>query len=324
MSQLHLYLPSSLKDSEAFPPALQAFFRYAGKQHWQTKALEPHEAPDQETGLFQLFGVGKHSQQYPIAAITALIDFPQQVENQNKIWMRADPVHLRADRRFLHIFDARFLAIQAEEAQSWLAQLNDFYVQENLLFSAPVPERWYVPLDSTADLVTFRLAQVAGDAIHDKMPQGAAGSVWRRRMNEIQMLLHDHPCNTQRAQNQQQAMNSLWFWGQGALADVSAPAEPLWQQVWADDALSRGLAQLSRSPCQPLPEKLDAALLTEQKHLFILANQSLEALADNWIAPAMAALRQKHVSQIYVYPGFGSRFSLTRWDLRCFWRKRTI
>jgi hypothetical protein len=51
---------------------------------------------------------------------------------------------------------------------------------------------------------------------------GADRGVWLRLQSEAQMLLHDHPVNRERAARGWPPLNSLWFWGGGALPPAGA------------------------------------------------------------------------------------------------------
>jgi hypothetical protein len=56
---------------------------------------------------------------------------------------------------------------------------------------------------------------VAGHNVHDFMPAGRDGSRIRSLMNEIQMLLHEHPVNQRRERVGQLPVNGWWLWGFG-------------------------------------------------------------------------------------------------------------
>jgi hypothetical protein len=48
------------------------------------------------------------------------------------------------------------------------------------------------------------------------MPEGRDGQLIRRLMNELQMVLHEHPVNERRAAQGQRTINAVWLWGFGA------------------------------------------------------------------------------------------------------------
>ena len=57
---------------------------------------------------------------------------------------------------------------------------------------------WLVRCVEPIDCTTHDPAALAGRNIHDYLPAGPDGARMRSRMNEIQMVLHDHPVNERR------------------------------------------------------------------------------------------------------------------------------
>ena len=81
--------------------------------------------------------------------------------------------------------------------------------------------------------------ELAGADVDPNLP--ARG--WHPLLTEIQMALYDHPVNTAREARGAPVVNSVWFWGGGAL-----PKEPRarWHSVSADDAVALGLARCAQ------------------------------------------------------------------------------
>lgn len=73
-------------------------------------------------------------------------------------------------------------------------------------------------LDVPADARFSPLWRTAARPIDDFLPQGPRGAEWRRWLTEAQMLLHDHPLNTARAQSGARPLNALWLAGGAASA----------------------------------------------------------------------------------------------------------
>jgi hypothetical protein len=70
-------------------------------------------------------------------------------------------------------------------------------------------------------------------------------------MNEIQMLLHEHPVNDVRQRRGRPVINSLWFWGFGA---ITPPASCSLPALSTDDAWLTGLWRLHGGACTELSE----------------------------------------------------------------------
>ena len=59
---------------------------------------------------------------------------------------------------------------------------------------------------------------------------------WHSILNEIQMVLHEHPVNEAREGRGEPPVNSVWLWGAGPMpGDVDAP----FQSVSANDPITR-------------------------------------------------------------------------------------
>jgi hypothetical protein len=298
-------------------------------------------APDATTWLFAAHDAARHE-----AAPFALLGDGGTPDDA--CWICADPVHLKLQRDALLLADASLLNITREEADALVASLNAHFAQDGFALQAPQPGRWYARLASPPDLATTPLALAAGQSADPILPTGADAARWHARMNEVQMLLHDHPVNEAREARGAMPVNSLWFWGAGALprsgdnADDKPPR--LFSQVWADTPLPRGLARWSGAAAQSLPASARALLETapaEGVGLVVLDgldaarsygdagawDARLRELEAEWFAPLLTALRERRIGMLSVH-GFGGQgdknsFSLetVRQDLGRFWRR---
>jgi hypothetical protein len=144
-------------------------------------------------------------------------------------------------------------------------------------------------------------------------------------MNEAQMLLHEHPVNTEREARGAPAVNSVWFWGGGTLdARIARP----FSVVLAEDPLARGLALAAGIPERQLPASAGAALAMlppEGAALMLLDSSASAALEHDWFEPLLAALGRGRIGMLsLVLPGKESILEVetVRSDLRYFWRTR--
>ena len=203
-----LFIPDFFS-SESVAPAN----RLAAAETLIAKGRRKHAAPiTPEAWLFGRFGAQKQ-RDWPVAPYTLLADggSPGSV-----YWMRADPVNLSVGQDGL-AFDGAALDVSRYEAEALVAALNRHF-GEALAFDAPHPERWYVKFPAAPELLTTSPAAARRTAIRDKLPSGGDAMRFRALMNEVQMLLHEHPVNAAREARGVPPVNSLWFWGGGALA----------------------------------------------------------------------------------------------------------
>jgi hypothetical protein len=103
------------------------------------------------------------------------------------------------------------------------------------------------------DCTTHDPAALAGRNIHDYLPGGPDGARMRSRMNELQMVLHEHPVNERRTSTRAAPVNALWLWGFGTLEAVpqALPAMGRWT-LQADDLWLRTFWRVHGGTERPL------------------------------------------------------------------------
>lgn len=264
-----------------------------------------------ETWLLKHYGLPSSK---PVASLTLLADGGTP---DNAFWLRADPVHLQAQRDQLVLVDGSQLSITAAEANALTESINQHFAQDNLQLHAAHPTRWYLTLDAAPEMTTTPLAAVAGKGINAFLPSGKAGLRWNQIATEMQMLLHTHPVNQAREVQGKAPINSVWFWG-GGVYPASEVRPKLKEQLWADDALARGLAMVAQQSPQPLPISFDAFMAhakTSAAH-FVVWDElrhaawygdheawraSLTRLETDWIKPLCFALRRGFISEVTLH-----------------------
>ena len=337
---LHLLIPGLLRSREHdhFAPALP---RLAALELLLARGRRSgHEDTDSEAWLCKVHGIERQAD-WPVAPIALLADGGTPGAG---CWLRADPVHFKLQRNDLLLADARLLAITHEEADALVQSLNSHFAADGFSLQALRPDRWYAQLPLTPAITTTPLAKAAGQSVNTNLPQGADAAAWHARLNEVQMLLHEHPVNAAREARGAMPVNSLWFWGAGTLPAKSAHDEDTvrpFGRVWADDAFALGLAAMAGAASQALPASA-AALLgaapAEGVGLVLIDGlaaplaygdiagweAALMQLETDWFAPLVAALRAQHIGMLTLH-GFGvdGGFALetARQDLARFWRR---
>ncbi|MBI3776008.1 MAG: hypothetical protein HY273_10725 [Gammaproteobacteria bacterium] len=288
-----------------------------------TRAQQVTAMPNFETLLCRLFDVTlRPDADVPIAPVTYGLDHG---ETPQGYCLRADPVHAAADRDVLRMLDPRTLAIAPPEAQALVATLNAHFAQDGLQFAAPQPQRWYLDLPTDPALRTHPLADAIGASMHDYLPFGTHGKRWQGILNEIQMVLHEHPVNLARGARGELTINSVWFWGGGQTPPV---AQKCWAQVWSDDVVALGLAKLSGVPRTGAPESARAwlnAAVTPGEHLLVLPGESRVELAGMdaaWFAPLLAALKKRVLQRLTLHLVSGAGYSVDTAALKRWWIRR--
>ncbi len=108
---------------------------------------------------------------------------------------------------------------------------------------------WLLACREPLECTSVDPAEAVGQSLRETMPRGRDGARVRALMNEIQMLLHEHPVNEARASRREPAINSLWLWGFGSSCETIAAT---WPRLYTDDAWLSGLWRAHGQPTQPL------------------------------------------------------------------------
>lgn len=212
------------------------------------RARIPHAYASPEDLCFGAFGYRREvGSDWPVAAVTRHADVG---DGRPGWYLRADPVHLKADMSDLVLFDGQHFALDVDEARALAATVAGQFEHENWRFEVPHPLRWYLRLEQPQRITTAPLSLAALKPVTPHLPAGEEAARWRTRMNEIQMILHASAINRAREARGELPVNSLWFWGGGTLP---GPAPATFSLIYADQALARGLAALAGIRSRPLP-----------------------------------------------------------------------
>jgi hypothetical protein len=137
-------------------------------------------------------------------------------------WCVAQPVHLAAGLDHLRLAPLAQAAPTEVEARELGASVSSHFGGDELTVVAFVQGAWLLRLARSIDCSTQPPDAAVGHNVHDFMPAGRDGARIRSLMNEIQMLLHEHPVNQRRESVRRLPVNGWWLWGFGdAAADVS-------------------------------------------------------------------------------------------------------
>jgi hypothetical protein len=255
---------------------------------------------------------------WPVAALTRATDASDAEGAQ---WLRADPAWVRPDINGARLFAVgEGMRLSAADADALLPALRPLFGDAGMPIDAPHPSRWYlriapgVPLPSFADP-----ADALGTDLGDALVEPGAGNApdarrWRTLLTEAQVVLHNHPWNARRAAEGKPPVNSLWFWGGGTLPlQVAAPG------VRSGDGLLQGLALRGQAPHAPLPARFEPPA---GDTLFDLrASRDLEALAIDWLRPALQSLRDGAFAALRIDFADGAIFDVAPGQRWRFWRR---
>lgn len=317
-----LGLPRRFADRVSLPqlPALQQFVMHA----------DAHRAIPGRYGLHaDLLG----SSSPPLASL-ALLGLTGRVPEQTVAF--ADVVHLQPGMDDLVVIGSQWLAATVAELESLAATLNAHFEGE-LQFEL-AGERLFVRAAMLDEISTVPLYDAHARGARAHIPSRDMAESGARHLyavlNEIQMLLHEHPVNTEREQRGEMTLNGVWIWGEGALARTQRNPYP--GRFLGNSAIFSGLAHVANvagGEAENVPECLPAVF---SENLFVELDVAAEALdrddivawesalqwiEQDWLAPAIAALRAGRLDTVNLYPGDGRQYRLRRSGLWKFWRR---
>jgi hypothetical protein len=294
----------------------------------------PAEASGFDDWLLNAFGVPAQAG-LPVAPYTLLADGGSADE---RYWLRADPVHLIADRAELLLSPLAADAIDAAEAQQLGASLAEHFASEAITVATPHPMRWYLGTTTVPQIETVPARLAAGPLTEAKLPSGPDRRLWRRLLTEAQMVLHDHPVNVAREAAGKPVVNGIWPWGGGQLGTF--PVTSRYGLICSDSPLAIGLARASGVPVLPpcdsaadilrRPESDDIVLVALDLAARLVRSthtDRIDALAEFetlWFAPLRNAVAQGIVTELGVRllaPGGTLGRQVTRSALRKWWRR---
>ncbi len=326
--QLHLVLPGLLwPGASAFSPVsgleLPALARLLGGGQHRIAGFEPLDRQ-----LARLFGLT--ADPLPLAALRRRGEPHLPPPGAATHWLCADPVNLSFAREHLLLHEFREYELDGDEATELVAALNETFADLGR-FEMCAPTRWYLRLAAPTRVTLYPLNDVAGRPVKHFLPEGDDARLWQRTMNEAQMLLHNHPLSRAREEAGHRTVNSVWFWGAGAIETTPKTGFAAVQTL---DPLSAGLARAAGlEPAAPdvaaaLKEDtlvvLDALLKPSQRFDLESWRDALGALERNWFAPLADALRAGRLHTLKLSaPGDRGSLELVvrasdRWK---FWRK---
>lgn len=260
---------------------------------------------------------------YPSAAVvrTGLTG-----ERAGGFWLRAQPIHFAAGLDRLTTVPLHGQARMSIAERNSLAPTFAEHLQSTgFELHDGADGEWLLRSEAPLQVQTVTPEFAAANPAEHILPSGRDAGGLRRLMTELQMLLHEHPVNSQRQLRGLPALNAIWLHGEGMLSDVSAHASA--QALPAgcgDDVYLRGIYRLHDRPVQPQPA--DAASLLSRisgPTLACIDEGRVEALEGQWLAPLSRALMSGAIARLTVmFDGWqvitdrAAMFKLWRRDLQ--------
>jgi len=259
---------------------------------------------------------------WPVAALTRQRDAGDAA---GSLWLRADPAWVRPDISGARLFACgEGLQPAPEDCDALLPSLRPLFGDAGFQLDAPVPSRWYVRLPPGSKLPTFAdPSDALGADVFEFLPADVDGDAalarrWRSLLNEAQVVLHNHPWNVRRAAAGKPPINSLWFWGAGAMPDRVGSG---FGQVETDDALLGAFAAASGSVVRRPQPGFAADDIDANQLIDLRGHRDPSTVSGDWLLPAINAMNRRRIDEIGLdFPDVAGLRLQPRQRWR-FWRK---
>jgi len=128
----------------------------------------------------------------------------------------AELTSVNVGRDRMSIVHPDLIGIDQTECDQLFESVANLWSDTNISALPINPKQWRIWLPDNIVLHSMTPSSVAENSLSDWWPQDRSARDWRRLLNEIQMVWHDHPVNEQRQQQGKLPINSLWLFGGAA------------------------------------------------------------------------------------------------------------
>ncbi|GLQ99644.1 phosphoglycerate mutase [Dyella mobilis] len=228
-------------------------------------------------------------------------------------WLSADPSWLQPDLSGARLMACGHLQLNADEALALAETLKPVFADAGMALDISSPDRWHLRLPPGTALPDFDPPESAlGEDLYEHLPQGEEGRRWRVLLNEVQVLLHQHPINAQRRTRGLPPVNTVWLWGAGALpSQVTTKLTG----VISQDPLLLALAKRAGIPSQPREQVSVSA--AGRGWLVDLQDLPVVDLASAWWPVLQAQARRQPLLLAFAS---GERYLHRPWHRMRVWR----
>jgi hypothetical protein len=215
-------------------------------------------------------------------------------------WARAEPVHLLTALDHLQLATPVPMPLAADERATLRAMLDEHLVGSGFRLHDGGHGGWLVECPNGCEFTALEPAQAVGRNLRECLPGGRDASQVRALVNELQMLLHEHPVNERRVARGLPAVNSVWLWGAG---DAVKPLGIAAGWLITDDAWLADLWRLHRGQAGS-PHDMPRLLGEPSGDLRIAVATGFGTAEDlvRWdqavLAPVRAALQAGRLRQV--------------------------
>jgi len=219
---MHLLISFAFCSSEACRQALHGL--YLPNLQKLLRRLSPAEldsgevtslSPPHERALARALNLPLVDGQIPWAAVQARKTM--LATDAGSAWAFITPCHWQTGSKQVAMDNAELDDLSEVEARALMSSMQPFFAEDGITLSYDQPDRWLAQGELLRGLTSASLDRVRGCSVADWLPSGGSAIALQRLQSEMQMLLHEHPVNEERAARGATLINSFWISGSAGL-----------------------------------------------------------------------------------------------------------
>lgn len=229
-------------------------------------------------------------------------------------WLSADPAWVQPEMNGVRLLACGHMQLSQAEAEAFADALRPALDDAGMQLYLSTPDRWHLRLPPNTPLPDFAAPEQAlGEDLSQHLPPGVEGRPWRILLNDIQVLLHQHPLNQARQSRGLAPVNCVWLWGGGTLP---SPLRSPLNGVISDDLLLAALA--AQASIETLPRTPATIAGASRGWLIDLQDLPLGEIESHWWPTLQGLCRQQAVR---LHFASGERWQSQPWHRWRVWRR---
>ena len=216
------------------PPGAGGRIDNDGLRRWLSRGRVGSAEPRAEVLLRVLNLIGAPVPDDGLAALR----FWGQTGERSDSWMAAaDPIHLETRLHSLRVRSLRPDELPKADLRPLFDHLQETLATDSAYAFARIGHHGYSRGETQLDTAPMSSVVLHGLPPDEFVPDRDDAVTYHQLLGEVQMVLHEHNVNQQRAASGLPEINSLWFWGGGLAPAAKTHHLPL---LIADDPLFTG------------------------------------------------------------------------------------
>ena len=246
----------------------------------------------------------------------AALRFWGQTGERSGAWIAAaDPVHLEPRLDHLCLFALRGDEVSRTDLRDIFDYLQKTLGDDERFAFARLGRLGYLRGKQPMATASVSTAVVDRQPPDEFMPSGDDAATHDQLLSELQMALHDHEVNLNRALRGERTINSLWFWGGGIAPEKETCTIP---PLFSDDPLFKGYWESRSGVAESWNGQFEQCLNTAPDGFVAIAPDELDASPPEVLArcieSARAILRRGDVRKLTLLFRDGLKIETKKYD----------